>query len=52
GCALLAAYAWLEFPFACPAVVATWWIHFFSALRLSQLTPSAPSGTLPPAPRS
>lgn len=52
GCALLAAYAWLEFPFACPAVVATWWIHFFSALRLSQLTPSAPSGSSPQAPRS
>lgn len=40
GCSLLAAYAWLEFPFACPAVVATWWILWFAALRTFQLTPA------------
>ncbi len=40
GCALVAAYAWLEFPFACPAVVAAWWVFFFTALRTTQLTPA------------
>lgn len=43
GCALVAAYAWLEFPLACPAVVATWWILWFSAIRAVQLTPAASS---------
>lgn len=41
GCALIPAYAWLEFPFANPAVVATWWILWFVALRTLQLTPSS-----------
>ncbi len=41
GCALIAAYAWLEFPFANPAVVATWWILWFAALRTLQLTPAS-----------
>lgn len=40
GCALLAAYAWVEFPLACPAVVGLWWILFFAALRHLQLTPA------------
>lgn len=39
GCALVAAYAWLEFPFANPAVVGLWWILFFCALRHHQLSP-------------
>ncbi len=39
GCALIAAYAWLEFPFANPAVVATWWILWFAAIRSLQLEP-------------
>src|SRR5690606_9164669 len=43
GCALLAAYAWVEFPFANPAVVATWWVLWAAALRLIQLSPSARS---------
>jgi len=60
GCALIAAYAWVEFPLACPAVVATWWILWFAALRTLQLTPayepipsrpSAAPGAPPPAPR-
>ncbi len=51
GCALLAAYAWFEFPFACPAVVAAWWVLFFTALRLAQLTPSE-VGPHPRAPHS
>jgi O-antigen ligase len=46
GCALVAAYAWVEFPLACPAVVATWWILWFAALRTIQLTP-APSPETP-----
>ncbi len=41
GCSLVAAYAWVEFPLACPAVVATWWIFWFAALRTLQLTPAA-----------
>ena len=40
GCALIAAYAWVEFPFANPAVVATWWICFFAAIRTLQLSPT------------
>ena len=37
GCTLIAAYAWLEFPFANPAVVALWWVSWFTALRCLQL---------------
>lgn len=40
GCALIALYAWVEFPFANPAVVALWWICFFAALRILQLSPA------------
>ena len=39
GCALILAYAWLEFPFGNPAVVYCWWLCFFCAIhyvRLSQ----------------
>ncbi len=39
GCALVALFAWIEFPLACPAVVAAWWTFYFSALRSWQLTP-------------
>lgn len=42
-CALVAAYAWVEFPLACPAVVATWWLLFFTAVRVLQLTPARES---------
>jgi O-antigen ligase len=38
GCALVALYAWVEFPFANPAVVALWWTLYFTALRLARLT--------------
>ncbi len=51
GCALVAAYAWVEFPFANPAVVASWWLFWFAALRTLQLTPSSTSSA-PPAPGS
>jgi O-antigen ligase len=37
GCALILAYAWIEFPFGNVAVVLTWWMCFFSALRYAQL---------------
>lgn len=47
GCALVAAYAWVEFPFANPSVVALWWALFFCALRLARLNPAATR----PAPR-
>ncbi|MCX6936316.1 MAG: O-antigen ligase family protein [Verrucomicrobia bacterium] len=40
GCALIALYAWVEFPFANPAVVALWWILFFSGIRILQLSPA------------
>ena len=61
GCALVAAYAWVEFPLACPAVVATWWVLWFAAIRALQLTPAydtpstrppSPFGPSLPAPRS
>lgn len=38
GCALLAAYAWVEFPLASPAVVAAWWVVYFGAWRYAALT--------------
>lgn len=37
GCLLVSAYAWVEFPFANPAVVALFWILFFTAQRYVQL---------------
>ncbi|HZP61244.1 MAG TPA: O-antigen ligase family protein [Opitutaceae bacterium] len=40
GCALILLYAWIEFPFECPAVAATFWINFFSAVRCGQLAPA------------
>jgi O-antigen ligase len=45
GCTLIAGYAWVEFPLACPAVVGTWWILWFSALRTLQLTPASTSSS-------
>ena len=38
GCGLVALYAWVEFPFANPAVTATFWLCFFAALRYHRLT--------------
>jgi O-antigen ligase len=37
GCALLLFYAWIEFPFGCPAVIAAFWLCLFSAVRLTRL---------------
>jgi O-antigen ligase len=45
GILLVAAYAWVEFPFGNVAVVLTWWYSFFCAvqyLRLSNSPESAP----------
>lgn len=38
GCGLLALYAVVEFPFANPAVMETFWLCFFTALRYHKLT--------------
>jgi O-antigen ligase len=38
GCALVAAYALVEFPFANPAVMMTFWLCFFAAVRYQALT--------------
>jgi O-antigen ligase len=45
GCALVAAYAWVEFPFGNVAVVLAWWLCFFSAVQYARLTgpPQAPA---------
>lgn len=37
GCALVLLYAWIEFPFGNAAVVFTWWLCFFSAVRYARL---------------
>jgi O-antigen ligase len=37
GCVLILLYAWIEFPFGSPAVIAAFWVTLFSATRLSQL---------------
>ena len=38
GCSLIALYAWIEFPFANPAVMIAFWLCFFIAIRYHQLT--------------
>ncbi|MDD2762337.1 MAG: O-antigen ligase family protein [Opitutaceae bacterium] len=38
GCGLLALYAWVEFPFANPAVMEVFWLCLFSAVRYHKLT--------------
>lgn len=37
GCALVLLYAWIEFPFANPAVLLTFWAAFYCALRYADL---------------
>jgi len=37
GCGLVLLYAAIEFPFGNPAVVLTWWLLFFAAVRYAQL---------------
>ena len=38
GCALTAAYAWIEFPFGNVAVVLGWWLCFVGAVHYMRLT--------------
>jgi O-antigen ligase len=37
GCAIVLLYAWIEFPFANPAVMLTFWAVFYCALRYAVL---------------
>jgi len=39
GCALVALYAWIEFPFANGAVLISFWVLYFAAIRLILLEP-------------
>jgi O-antigen ligase len=43
GCLLVAAYAWVEFPFGNVAVVLAWWLCFISSIQY--LIISGPSAT-------
>jgi len=38
GCALILLYAWVEFPFANPAVMLVFWLCFFTAVRYHKLS--------------
>jgi O-antigen ligase len=38
GCALVAAYAWVEFPFGNVAVCLAWWLCFFTAVQYTKLS--------------
>ena len=38
GCALVAAYAWVEFPFGNVAVVLAWWLSFMVAAQYTRLS--------------
>jgi len=37
ACLMIAAYAWVEFPFANPAVMLAFWLNYFLALRYADL---------------
>ncbi|MBW8782071.1 MAG: O-antigen ligase family protein [Verrucomicrobia bacterium] len=39
GCMIVLFYAWIEFPFGNAAVMITFWILLFTAIRLAQLSP-------------
>jgi O-antigen ligase len=45
GCSLVAAYAWIEFPFGNVAVVLAWWLCFFSAVQYVRLTNRTDGGS-------
>jgi O-antigen ligase len=47
GCALVLLYAWIEFPFECPAVAILFWLMFFSAIRHAQLSPDEDKSQTP-----
>jgi O-antigen ligase len=38
GCALILLYAWVEFPFANPAVMISFWCCLYSAVRYAKLS--------------
>ena len=38
SCLLIAAYAWIEFPFGNVAVALAWWLFLFSAVHYARLT--------------
>ena len=42
GCGLVTLYAWVEFPFANPAVMLTFWLCLFTAVRYQKLSAAAP----------
>jgi O-antigen ligase len=48
GCVLVAAYAWVEFPFGNVAVVLGWWICFSSAVHYMLLTETRGGATRKP----
>jgi O-antigen ligase len=52
GCALLLLYAWIEFPFECPAVAISFWLIFFAAVRHAQLSPAEGKSQTPCFPSS
>ncbi|HVZ65445.1 MAG TPA: O-antigen ligase family protein [Lacunisphaera sp.] len=37
GCAIILLYAWVEFPFDCPAVLLTFGAHFYAGVRYAML---------------
>jgi glycosyltransferase involved in cell wall biosynthesis len=47
GTLLIAAYAWIEFPFGNIAVVLAWWLCFFSAVQYIRLTVGSGDGAHP-----
>jgi O-antigen ligase len=51
GCILIAAYAWVEFPFGNVAVVLAWWLCFFSAIQYMRLTGPPEAARREPCPR-
>jgi len=44
GCVLIAAYAWIEFPFGNVAVVLAWWFCLFGAIQYVRLTEGSELG--------
>jgi len=50
GCILVAAYAWVEFPFGNVAVVLAWWLCFLGAVQYARL--SGPPAAARNAPRA
>jgi O-antigen ligase len=47
GCALVGAYAWVEFPFGNVAVVLEWWFCMFCAVQYGRLTEASAPAAAP-----